>query len=49
MSLGPGIPQPPPPIRLQAHRHQIPEHLQVIAHPILGGLHHEYQLQEKAA
>jgi putative transposase len=51
MSLGPGIPQPPPHVSAPPHvsRHQIPGHLQVIAHPILGGLHHEYQLQEKAA
>ena len=51
MALGPGIPQPPPhvPAPQPVYRHQIPEHLQVIAHPILGGLHHEYQLQEKAA
>jgi putative transposase len=51
MALGPGIPQPPPHVPAPPHgyRHQIPGHLQVIAHPILGGLHHEYQLQEKAA
>lgn len=43
MALGPGIPQPPLqlPVPLQAHRHRIPEHLRVVAHPILGGLHHE--------
>jgi putative transposase len=46
MSLGPGIPQPPPPfpVPLQAHRHHLPEHLRVVAHPILGGLHHAYEL-----
>lgn len=33
MSLGPGIPQPPPPL---------PVPLQ--AHPMLGGLHHAYEL-----
>jgi putative transposase len=51
MSLGPGIPQPPPhlPAPLQAHRHQLPEHLRVVVCPILGGLHHEYQLRQKAA
>jgi putative transposase len=50
-ALGPGIPQPPPhvPAPQQVDRHQIPGYLQVIAYPILGGLHHEYQLQEKAA
>ena len=51
MALGPGIPQPPPhlPMPLQEHRHRLPEPLQVVARPILGGLHHEYQLIEKAA
>jgi putative transposase len=51
MALGPGIPQPPPtlPVALQAHRHRMPEHLCVVARPILSGLHHEYQLEEKAA
>ncbi|HEX9872611.1 MAG TPA: integrase core domain-containing protein [Candidatus Tectomicrobia bacterium] len=51
MSLGPGIPQLPPhlPAPLQAHRHQLPEHLRVVVRPILGGLHHEYQLGQKAA
>jgi transposase InsO family protein len=51
MALGPGIPQPPPhlPIPLQEHRHRLPEPLQVVARPILAGLHHEYQLIEKAA
>jgi putative transposase len=51
MSLGPGIPQPPPhlPALLHSHRHRIPAYLQVAARPILGGLHHEYKLEEKAA
>jgi putative transposase len=51
MSLGPGIPQPPAslPAPLQAHRHQLPGHLHVVARPILGGLHHEYGLEAKAA
>ena len=51
MSLGPGIPHPPPhlPVLLHAHRHRIPTSLQVVARPILGGLHHEYRLEEKAA
>ena len=51
MSLGPGIPQPPPglPIRLQTHRHGLPEHRHVVVRPILGGLHHEYGFEEQAA
>jgi putative transposase len=51
LSLGPGIPQPPPylPAPLQAQRHQLPEHLRVMVRPILGGSHHEYQLGQKAA
>jgi putative transposase len=51
MSLGPGIPQSPesllPP--LQARRHQIPQNQWVVAQPVLGGLHHEYWLEKKAA
>jgi putative transposase len=51
MALGPGIPQllVPMPVPLQEHRHRLPEPLQVVARPILDGLHHEYQLIEKAA
>jgi transposase InsO family protein len=51
MALGPGIPQPPPqlPVPLQAHRHRLPVHLRVAARPILGGVHHEYWLEEKVA
>ena len=51
MSLGPGMPQPPAslPVPLQAHRHQLPEHLPVVSQPILGGLHHAYALAEKVA
>jgi len=51
MSLGPGIPQPPPslPVPLQAHRHRLPEYLRVVAQPILGGLHHAYRLEKQGA
>jgi transposase InsO family protein len=51
MSLGPGIPQPSVSllVPLQAHQPRIPAHLRVMTHPILGGLHHEYHLEEQAA
>jgi putative transposase len=50
MSLGPGIPQPPVslPVPRPAHRHQLLKHLRVRARLILGGLHHDYQLEEVA-
>ena len=51
MALGPGIPQPSAslPVALQTYRHQLPMHLRVVVHPILGGVHHEYALAEQAA
>jgi transposase InsO family protein len=51
MALGPGIPQPlfPSPVPRQAHRHRLPTHLHVMTRSILGGLHHEYWLEAKAA
>ncbi len=50
-SIGPGIPDPPAdlPVTLQKHRHRIPGHLKVVGHPVLGGLHHEYELVPEAA
>jgi transposase InsO family protein len=46
MSLGPGLPQPLPPlpVTLHAHRHRLPDHLHVVARSVVGGLHHEYGL-----
>jgi putative transposase len=51
MALGPGIPRPlfSSPVPLQTHRHRLPTHVYVVAHPILGGLHHEYWLKEQTA
>jgi putative transposase len=51
MSLGPGMPLPSMslPISLQGHRHQMPKTHRVGGRPILGGLHHEYELENKAA
>jgi putative transposase len=51
MSLGPGIPQPSVsvPISLHKHRHWLAPPLLVVSRPVLGGLHHEYRLDQKAA
>jgi hypothetical protein len=51
MSLGAGIPQPPAalPVPLQEQRHRWPTHCHVVVRPILGGLHHEYRLEEHVA
>jgi hypothetical protein len=49
-SLGPGIPDPSPewitPVAVGRH---LPERCRVVVTPILGGLHHEYQLESQAA
>ena len=49
-SLGPGIPQAGLRYRRVRHcGHRIPMHHRVMAKPILGGLHHEYWLERRAA
>jgi putative transposase len=50
-SLRPGLPEPGPglPVPLEEQRHRIPTGYQVRAKSILGGLHHEYQLEKIAA
>jgi transposase InsO family protein len=50
-SLGPGLPDPPVglPVPRQKHRHRMPSHRKVVSHPVLGGVHHEYELKTKAA
>jgi putative transposase len=49
-SLGPGIPDPSVPVLSAGHsRHQLPADHRVIVKPVLGGLHHEYQIVQMAA
>jgi transposase InsO family protein len=49
-SLGPGIPDPPRGLPLEApSRYRIPPNYGVLAKPILCGLYHEYRLERFAA
>jgi transposase InsO family protein len=50
-SLGPGIPDPPEglPVPLRSQRHELPDGHRVVSKAILGGLHHEYALEQVAA
>ena len=50
-SLGPGIPERMPAIRLPKRhpRHRLPRNCRVRVEDILGGLHHEYWLENLAA
>jgi putative transposase len=50
-SLVPGIPDPTPafPVQLQRHRHRLDQSTQIVARPILNGLHHEYSFMARAA
>ena len=48
MSLGPGVPDPPigVPVPIQRDRHRLGNALKIVVAPILGGLHHEYSLEQ---
>jgi transposase InsO family protein len=50
MALGPGLPDPPEglPLAPRESRHGLPLGATVTSRPILGGLHHEYELTEAA-
>ena len=50
-SLGPGLPEPRQgrAVPRREHRYPIPAGYHVLVKPVLGGLHHEYRLQKRAA
>ena len=49
-SLGPGFPEPSDglPVPFQLHHHRLPQGVRVVTHPVLGGLVHDYRLQDAA-
>ncbi len=49
-ALGPGLPEPSEnlPVPIQPHRHRLPPRAAVKCRTVLGGLHHEYFLEEAA-
>ena len=48
-SLGPGIPDRKTTLPCRTHRHRLEPNERVISTAILGGLHHEYDLEQTAA
>ena len=48
-SLGPGIPERKTTPARRTHRHRLEPNERVISTAILGGLHHEYELEQTAA
>ena len=48
-SLGPGIPKRKSTPPRRTHRHRLEPNERVISTAILGGLHHEYELEQMAA
>jgi transposase InsO family protein len=49
-ALGPGLPEPAQaPLPVGGHRHRLPNGYGVVRTPVLGGLHHEYRLEEDVA
>jgi putative transposase len=49
-ALGPGLPEPPQvEVPGGPHRHELADGYGVKSTPVLGGLHHEYSLEKRAA